>query len=81
MISDWTRMKAFALALDLPRAKEAVSWDNPVLKAHGRLWVWWSPYIDAALFQCASENAAFCGPPIRRRFPRILTPRNTTSVW
>jgi hypothetical protein len=56
MISDWTGLRALALALDLPRVEETTSWGNPVLKAHGKLWCWWSPYVDAALFRCDRDE-------------------------
>lgn len=26
-------------------------WGNEALKAHGKMWCWWSPYIDAAVFK------------------------------
>lgn len=56
MIATWEDLKALALSLDLPRVEEATSWGNPVLKAHGKLWCWWSPYIDAALFRCDRDE-------------------------
>jgi hypothetical protein len=49
---NWEQLKAFALDLNLPEVTEATSWGNPALKAHGKLWTWWSPYVDAALFKC-----------------------------
>ena len=49
-------MEAFALGLGLPRVEQATSWGNPVLKAHGKMWVWWSPYIDAAVFKGSLEE-------------------------
>lgn len=55
-ISTWEELRAFALSLDLPRVEEAVSWGNPNLKAHGKMWCWWSPYIDAAVFKGAVEE-------------------------
>ena len=55
-LSNWQDLKAFALSLDLPNVTEATSWGNPVLKAHGKLWAWWSPYIDAALFKCDRDE-------------------------
>ena len=55
-IATWDEMKAFALSLDLPEVDETKSWGNPVLKAHGKLWVWWSPYIDAAVFKADREE-------------------------
>ena len=36
--------------------KKAVSWGNPTLKAHGKMWCWWSPYVDAAIFKGAIEE-------------------------
>lgn len=56
MLSTWPEMKAHALSLGLPHVTEATSWGNEVLKAHGKLWVWWSPYVDAALFKCPIEE-------------------------
>lgn len=56
MIQNWAEMKAFALGLDLPKVEETTSWGNDVLKAHGKLWVWWSPYVDAALFKCDKDE-------------------------
>ncbi len=56
MMSTWSEVKTFALSLGLPEVVETTSWGNPMLKAHGKNWVWWSPYIDAALFKCAIEE-------------------------
>lgn len=56
MIQTWPEMKAFALSLGLPQVEETKSWGNEVLKAHGKLWVWWSPYVEAALFKCDIEE-------------------------
>lgn len=56
MVATWPEMKALALSLDLPGVEEATSWGNPVLKAHGKLWVWWSPYVDAAVFKCPLDE-------------------------
>ncbi|MGB0497029.1 MAG: MmcQ/YjbR family DNA-binding protein [Rubricella sp.] len=56
MIETWPQMRDFALALDLPQVEEATSWGNPCLKAHGKLWVWWSPYVDAAIFKGSIEE-------------------------
>jgi hypothetical protein len=51
MISDWPQMKALHFRLVYPGWEQAKSWDNEVLKAHGKLWVWWRSYVDAALFK------------------------------
>lgn len=56
MISDWRQMKAFALSLGSPKVEQAKSWYNGVLKAHGKLWGWWSPYVDSALFKYAKDE-------------------------
>ena len=56
MIHTWSEMKSFALGLGLPKVEEATSWGNDVLKAHGKLWVWWSPYIEAACMKCDKDE-------------------------
>lgn len=53
---DWPRLKALALSLDLPHVDEATSWGNPCLKAHGKLWTWWSPSEDAPVFKMAIDQ-------------------------
>lgn len=53
---NWDRLKALALALDLPGVVEATSWGQPCLKAHGKLWAWWSPHEDAPVFKVAREE-------------------------
>jgi hypothetical protein len=49
--AEWERLKALALALELPHVEETLSWGEPALKAHGKLWVWWSPSEDAVVFK------------------------------
>lgn len=56
MLKTWDELKTCALTLNLPHVTEATSWGNPVLKAHGKLWTWWSPYLPAALFKCAPDE-------------------------
>lgn len=51
MIATWDQLRSLALSLDLPQVADAVSWGNPTLKAHGKMWVWWSPYVDAGVFK------------------------------
>lgn len=51
---DWERLKALALGLGLPGVEETTSWGQPTLKAHGKLWVWWSPHADAPVFKVPS---------------------------
>ncbi|MFW5655299.1 MAG: MmcQ/YjbR family DNA-binding protein [Roseicyclus sp.] len=55
-LSTWGALRDLALSLDLPRVKDAVSWGNPTLKAHGKLWCWWSPYVDAGVFKGSIEE-------------------------
>jgi hypothetical protein len=50
-IATWDELCAFAKGLGLPKVEESMSWGNPGLKAHGKLWCWWSPYVDAAVFK------------------------------
>jgi hypothetical protein len=50
-IQTWAEMRDFAVSLNLPKVVDAVSWGNPNLKAHGKMWCWWSPYIEAAIFK------------------------------
>jgi hypothetical protein len=54
----WDSLKALALALDLPGVEEAAS-GGPKLKAHGKLWVWWSPHEDAPVFKVPFEEREF----------------------
>lgn len=56
----WDDLKAFALSLNLPEVVEAVSWGNPNLKAHGRMWCWWAQqdYADAPAFKVDQEELA-----------------------
>ena len=56
MIADWSALRALALALDLPQVTEAALWGNPCLKAHGKMWCWWSPYVDAAVFKASHDE-------------------------
>ncbi|OAN84503.1 hypothetical protein A8B78_06495 [Jannaschia sp. EhC01] len=55
-IQTWSELRAFALSLGLPKVEDAVSWGNPNLKAHGKMWCWWSPYVDAAIFKGTREE-------------------------
>jgi hypothetical protein len=53
---DWQRLKTLALSLGLPGVEETISWGQPTLKAHGKLWVWWSPHEDAPVFKVPFEE-------------------------
>ena len=56
---DWQQYKAIALSLKLPNVVEATTWGNPCLKAHGKLWAWWSPSEDAPVFKMPKEEREF----------------------
>jgi hypothetical protein len=55
----WESLRAFALSLGLPHVEDAISWGNPNLKAHGKMWVWWSPTEQAPVFKVAFEEREF----------------------
>lgn len=40
---DWEQLRALALGLGLPRVEETTSWGQPTIKAHGKVWLFWSP--------------------------------------
>jgi hypothetical protein len=52
----WVKFRALALALDLPNVIETTSWGQPTLKAHGKLWCWWSPTENAPVFKVSREE-------------------------
>ncbi|MFN4099818.1 MAG: MmcQ/YjbR family DNA-binding protein [Pararhodobacter sp.] len=56
MIASYAELRAFALTLGLPQVEDGTGWGHPCLRAHGKMWVWWSPYIDAAVFPCDFEE-------------------------
>ena len=49
-------LRDLALSLDLPGVSEAVSWGQPCLKAHGKLWFFWSPSENAPVFKVPFEE-------------------------
>ena len=56
---DWPQYRELALSLGMPEVVEGTSWGNPVLKAHGKLWAWWSPTEDAPVFKMPREEREF----------------------
>ncbi len=56
MIRDYTELQSLALSLALPEVIDTTAWGHPCLKAHGKLWCWWSPYVDAAVFKASKEE-------------------------
>jgi hypothetical protein len=55
-IITWPLLRQLALDLALPGVEEATSWGQPTLKAHGKLWTWWSPSEDAPVFKVSMEE-------------------------
>lgn len=56
MIATYADLKSLALGLGLPEVTDTTAWGNPCLKAHGKMWCWWSPYVDAAVFRCDKDE-------------------------
>jgi hypothetical protein len=56
---DWPTFRALALSLGLPEVIETTSWGQPTLKAHGKLWAWWSPHEDAPVFKIDKAEREF----------------------
>lgn len=56
MLASWPDLKAFALGLDLPMVTLAHPWGHEALRAHGKMWCWWSPYEDAAVFRAGKDE-------------------------
>lgn len=54
--ANWEALKELALSLKLPGVELTTSWGEPTLKAHGKLWVWWSPHEDAPVFKVPFEE-------------------------
>lgn len=72
MIGNYADLRALAMSLNLPAVTEAAPWGHPCLKAHGKMWCWWSPYVDAAVFRAdrderemlmAADPETFCLHP------------------
>ena len=55
----WESLRALALSLNLPNVEDAVSWGQPNLKTHGKMWVWWSPSEHAPVFKTTFEEREF----------------------
>lgn len=53
---DYYALKKLALSLGFPGVTEAVSWGQPCLKAHGKLWFFWSPSENAPVFKVPFEE-------------------------
>ena len=49
-------VRKLALSLGFPGVTEAVSWGQPCLKAHGKLWFFWSPSENEPVFKVPFEE-------------------------
>lgn len=62
-VQDWKSYRSLALKLAEDEAltgiEDAISWGQPNLKAHGKMWCWWSPSEHAPVFKMASEEREF----------------------
>ncbi|WP_299550785.1 MmcQ/YjbR family DNA-binding protein [uncultured Tateyamaria sp.] len=56
MIHTWEDLKTLGLSLGLPKVEVSTSWSNENLKAHGKMWTWWSPCVEAAIFKGSIEE-------------------------
>ena len=87
----WPRLKAMALKLRLPGVEETTSWGELTLKAHGKLWVWWSPHEDAPVFKVPFEERevlveaapdTFFFTPHYKSYPLVLVyPEKLDLAW
>ena len=88
---DWEGVKAVALGLGLPGVAESAHWGQPGLKAHGKLWTWWSPHAEAPVFKVAFEEREmlvemaperFFFTPHYRNYPLVLMwPAAFDAAW
>lgn len=49
-------LRDLALSLGFPGVVETSSWGQPCLKAHGKLWFFWSPKENAPVFKVPFEE-------------------------
>ena len=56
MIATWPELRDTALGLGLPCITHATPWGHEALKAHGKLWCYWSFYEDAAVFKADRDE-------------------------
>jgi hypothetical protein len=58
-LNNWEALRNFAIGLGLPNVEDAVSWGQPNLKAHGKMWVWWNAGENAGVFKTRFEERDF----------------------
>jgi hypothetical protein len=87
----WDRLVRLAMGLGLPNVEATTSYGEPALKAHGKLWVWWSPSEDAPVFKVPieerevlleAEPETFFVTPHYRDHPMVLVrPEKIDPDW
>lgn len=55
-IATWPQLRDFALGLNLPEVAVDHPHGHESLKAFGKLWCHWSPYVDAAVFRASRDE-------------------------
>lgn len=90
-VKDWPELRELALSLGLPNVVDAVSWGHPNLKAHGKMWAWWSPTENAPVFKvpfeerdmlCEADPATFFFTAHYRNHPLVLVrPQRLDPEW
>lgn len=88
---NWAKLRKLALSFKLPGVEETTSRGQPTLKAHGKLWVWWSPHEDAPVFKVSfeerevlveAEPERFFFTPHYRNHPLVLVrPEKLDLEW
>jgi hypothetical protein len=51
MRHSWDEVKELAFGPYMPHMQLAISWSSKNLIAHGKMWTWRSPYVEAASFK------------------------------
>ena len=87
----WDGLKACAMSLGLPGVVETTSYGEPALKAHGKLWIWWSPHADAPVFKLpieereflieADPDTFFCTPHYKKHALVLVRPDKLDLEW
>ena len=87
----WQKITRLALNFGLPGVEQGVSFGQPTLKAHGKLWVWWSPHEDAIVFKVPMEEREvlveadpdrfFVTPHSERRTLVLMRPERLDLDW
>lgn len=87
----WEQLRRLVAELGLAGVEETTTYGQPTFKAHGKLWVWWSPRVEAPVFKVAlderevlleAEPERFFIVEHYRRSPMVLMrPDNLDLDW